>query len=305
MSDQRKIDFDPTCPAYVEKIEKRLSYTVFVDEFTPPSPDDTCIMGTYSRSWRNKKHREVLKRKAVELYGRKDSPTAHVRDYLMFCYPRRPAKKEQRDILKRKHMPIYADPCIVRDAVYVDLRSAWFSICLLVGWNVEYYPGLWFGKGQPPLDFPLKDNKVARSSMTSMGRSGAIPVWHKGKVIYQKMYNSVENFHIFAVIADVLNLIALKAISLGARYVNTDGYIIHKDKAKPLIDYINGWTLDARIKAEGCAVIAGVGAYHIGDHKTGRGMEFHPIDTIDRTVDESFLRPRVLRQKITRKVLVF
>jgi hypothetical protein len=290
-----KIPFDPSDPNYVEKIEKRLSYTEYVTEFSDPEPEDVVILGTYSRAWRNKKHREVLTSKAIEFEGRLDSPTSHVRDYVSYCYARRPAKKEQRDILKRKYMPIYADPCIMRDAVYVDIASAWYSIVMLAGWNVEYNPGKWFGFGQPPDDFPFPDNKIARSCMVSLGRSSRLPVWRDGKITSMWMYNNTENLHIWGVIADVLNAIGSHAILLGAKYVNTDGCIISRRYANDMQDYISSWGLSSRIKGEGAAVICGVGAYHIGLHKSGRSMKFHPCEAIDWTVDEDWLKKRVTR----------
>lgn len=288
-----KRDFNPDDPKYVERIEKRLAKTEYVKEFSPPEPDDTVILGTYSRTWRNREKREVLKHKAIEFNGRLDSPTAHTRDYLMSCYDRRPAKKEQRELLKRKRMPIYANPGIMTDAVYLDIKSAWFSIVMLAGWNVEYYPGRWFGFGQPPADFPFKDIKVARSALVSIGRTQKIPLWVKGHLKTQPMYNNTENFHIWGVIADTLNCIASVAISEGARYVNTDGFIISRSKMDFMIDYILDWGLTVKVKAQGGAVICGVGAYQVGSHQTVRGMTFHPCEVIDWEVGEKWLKRRL------------
>lgn len=291
-----KLSFDPTNIKYVEKIERRLGKTEFVDFFTPPKEGDICIMGTYSRTWRNIPRREILKGRGVEVFGRIDTPTAHARDYLTQCYNRRPARKEQRDILRNKHMPLFSYPCIIRDAIYLDVRAAWFSIVHLVGWDCEYNPGRWLGRGSPPDDFPLQENKVARSALVTIGRSGKLPIWKEGKIVYQSMYNTNENYHIWGVCADVLNAIGLFAIEQGARYVNTDGYIIARAKALPLMEFIQSWGLEARVKYQGAACICGPGAYTIGDHSSLREMKFTRIDCIDREVNVSFLRPRVSKR---------
>lgn len=290
-----KIDFDPTCDDYVLKQEKRLSKTQFVEDFTPPRQEDTIIMGTYSRTWRNIPYREVRKGKTAEVNGVIDTPTAHTRDYIAFCYPRRPCKRDQRDLLKRKRMPLYAYPCIVKDAVYLDIKSAWFSIVNLVGWDCEYYPSRWLGRGSAPLDFPLASNKVARSAMVTMGRTTPLPVWKQGHMVYTKMYNTTENYHIWGVIADVLNAIAVHAIKEGARYVNTDGFIISRKKALHLLSYIEAFGLQVRVKAEGDSCICGPGAYVVGPHYSMRSMPFTAIDNVDRLIDDEWLRVRVAR----------
>lgn len=289
-----KKPFDPFDPRFVERIEKRLIITKVVDTFTPPEGDDVVILGTYSRTWKNKKYREVLKKKTIDFLGWVDSPTAIARDYLVYCYERRPAKKEQRDILKNKRMPLYVYPCVMRDCVYLDIKSAWWAITCGVGWNVEYNPSRWVGRGQEPDDFPIPENKVARSSCVTVGRGGPLAIWKAGKIVYQRMYNNLENYHLWGIIADTLHAIATVAIeSYECRYVNTDGFIIPTRHLEPLTEYINSWGLVARVKAHGVGVIGGAGAYRVGDHVTLRDMTFHHMDNIDRTIDREWLRQRV------------
>jgi hypothetical protein len=290
-----KVDFDPTDSRYTDKIDRRLEKTSIVDFFTPPEGDDVVIMGTYSRTWRNKPYREIMKGKTVSIEGRSDSATAHTRDYLSYCYSRRPAKGEQRDLLKPKRMPLYSLPCIIQDAVYLDIKSAWFSIVNLVGWNVEYWPSLFLGRGQPPRDFQMPDNKVARSALVTIGRTTALPMWDKGKMIYRKMFNATENYHIWGVISDVLNAIAAYALRCGARYINTDGFILKRANSAALMAYIENWGLEARYKHEGTALICGPGSYVIGPHATARNMNFTACDYVDRSVNAAFLGPRVVR----------
>lgn len=290
-----KKDYNPTDEKFIARTRARSQKTVMVKEFTPPQEGDIIIMGTYSRTWRNKPHREIREGKALEVNGLLDTPTAHTRDYLTLCYNRRPAKKDQRAMLKAKRMPLYAYPCIMYDAIYIDIKSAWFSIVNRVGWDCEYYPGRWLGRGSAPVDFPLPENKVARSAMVTIGRTTALPIWKDGKLTTQRLYNNLENYHIWGIIADTLNAIATFALEHGARYINTDGFILPVKSSPLLVEYIDDWGLVGRAKHAGDAVICGPGAYHIGEYQTIRVMEFHGIDCVDRTIDEGWLRPRVAK----------
>lgn len=291
-----KIDFDPDSEKYLDKVHARIEKTQIVEVFTPPRDGDVIIMGTFSRTWRNEKRREVMRGKGVECNGFIDTPTAHTRDYISFCYDRRPARRDQRELLRKKKMPLFSYPCIIKDAIYLDIKAAWYSIVSLVGWDCEYMPGRWLSRGSGPTDFQLANHKVARSAMVTIGRTTPLPLWKDGRMTYQRMYNATENFHIWGVIADTLNAIAHVAVNLGARYVNTDGFIISRSKAYPLMQYIESWGLTARVKYSGTALICGPGAYTVGDHASMRSMNFIRLDNIDREVDASFLLPRVAKR---------
>lgn len=289
-----KIDFNPNDADYVERIENRLSYTTFVEEFDTPMPDDTVIWGTYSRTWRNKKKREVLHRYTDIVNGRKDSITAHARDYLVSTYNACRCSKVQRACLNTFQMPLYADPCILEDACYVDISSAYFSIMCHTGWDCDFSPGRFFGRGQPPDDFPLQDNKVARSSLVSLAKSRTLMVWKQGEFINQKMWNPVDNPHIFAVIAATLNAIAGVAVDVfGCVYVATDGFIVPYDQTESFRDFIDSWGLRSKIKNAGLAFVGGVGAYWIGEKKSQRPMCMHAVDKIRRDIDLTWLHKRV------------
>lgn len=291
-----KKEFNPCCSEYIDRIESRVAKTEIVSEFSEPLPDDVVIWGTYSRTWKNRDRREVLKRYAVEVMGRVDSPTAHTRDYLMMCYRRKPAKKAQHELLQDFSMPLYAQPGIFPDASYVDIRSAWYAILCLVGWDCDYWPGRWLGRGLPPDDFPLPDHKVARSAMVTLAKSSKIPIWKNGTLEYKKYYNTVENHHVFAVIASVLNCIAVVAIDhFGCKYVNADGFIIPQNRVDGFMEFIQSWGLSSRVKASGVCLIGGAGAYSFGAIRSMRPFTMRPIDNIRRDVELYWLWRRVKR----------
>jgi hypothetical protein len=290
-----KRPFNPNDENYLKKIERRLKYTEFVEEFDPPEDGDTVIWGTYSRVWKNKQKRQVMKKYTAEVNGVRDSITSHARDYLTQCYTRRPAKMEQMFKLKGYKMPNYSRPGMFQDGCYVDIRSAWFSICMKAGWNCEYWPGRWLGWGDPPEDFPLIENKVARSALVSVARSTATPVWCNGTVKYQYLYNPVENNHIYSLIAGVLSGIAAVAVDVfGAAYVASDGYILPTKNAQGLMDYIAELGLQSRIKGQGFCVVCSVGSYRAGDVRSKRITAPIFLDNIRRGEEIEWLSRKFL-----------
>lgn len=289
-----KKPFDTQDEKYIKRIEKRLAYTEVVDEFDPPKDDDVVIWGSFSRTWRNQKKRQLKKGRGAIVSDRIDSPTAHARDYLMFCYQRRPARADQKKILRARTMPIHVRPCIMLDASYVDIRAAWYSILLKVGWNCEYWPGKWLGRGEPPADFPLPDHKVARSAMVTIARSSMLPVWQAGKMTYQRLYNPIENLHIWAVISDVLHCLARIAVEhFECRYVATDGFIIPTRHVSDFTGIIESVGLDWRVKWQGPAIVSGAGAYISKDKMSHRPMSFHEISNLNYDIDMGFLLTRL------------
>ena len=289
-----KRDFYPD-ESYTARIEKRLAYTSYVVEFDPPRPEDVVIMGVYSRMWKTEQKRQVRSDKAVTFNGYKDSPTSHARDYLRSCYTPRLAKRNQAEILRAKRMPLYSHPCILLDAAYVDIKSAWFSILSLVGWDCDYFPGRWFAKGSPPVDFPLQSNKVARSSLVSLARSSHVPVWRNGGTKLEKIFNPCENPHIFGIIADVLNAIAAAAVDYyGAVYVATDGFILPAARVESFQAFISSWGLASSIKGAGDGFVFGPGSYYVGAMRT---IHLHQsprvLDAIDRDTPLMWLLRRI------------
>ena len=282
---------------YINKVEKRLKKTVYVNEFTETEPDDVVILGTYSRLWKNTGKREVLKSKAVECNGYLDSPTSHTRDYLAECYTPRKSKIAQRERLSLRSMPLYAAPTIVLDGCYVDIKSAWFSILNIVGWDCDYYPDKWLARGIAPRDFPLPKDKVARSALVSLSRSHGVPVLRHGIVALEPMYNALENPHIYGIIADVLQSIAVVAIeAYGCRYVATDGFIVPTAKAEDFMNFVGSWGLQSRIKAQGSGAIFGAGSYTIGMVSTVRLVNgWKPVDNVDHLVNVNWIWKRIVK----------
>lgn len=285
-----KKDFDIQNERYLERITKRLSHTFLVEEFTPPKPEDYVILGSLSQTWRNITRREIRQGRADVVGDKVDAPTAHSRDYLLYCYPRRPCKKEQRIALLQKHMPIYVDPCILHDACYVDIKSAWWKIINAVGWDCEYWPGRWLGKGTPPADFPLPTNKVARSALVTIGISSRLPIWHNNVIHYEKVYNRSENLHLWGIVADLLQSIARIGIDqYMAAYVQTDGYIMPQSNAVPFSNFLKSVGLESHIKWKGDVLIVGAGCYISSNHATFRRGRFGKLDNIDRTIDAGWV----------------
>lgn len=250
-------------------------------DFLPPYQglQEVAIIGAFSICTLTTRYRMLLERKLLPVVpGLRDTPSALARDYLMLKYKRSPhiitPQKEvvtNDDIL---YMPIVATPGSFKLGYYIDIAATYWQIMNIVGWDLDYYPGEWLARGRPPEDFPFADNKTARNCLVSAGLGNDVTMFVPGEGIKSvHKGNVLSNLQLYRLIVDVLQAIASEAVSVGAIYVNTDGYIVTtKQSASALVQAIADWGLEARIKYEGPGSIKGPGDYHIGRHKSRAGL---------------------------------
>lgn len=210
------------------------------------------------------------------------------RDYLDWKFPRRlRATNAQIQAIKaHRSAPLYVEPTVLEDGVYVDLASAYWSIIQIVGWNVDYYPGQWLVAGETCDDFPLATHKVARNSLVSAGLSTPVKYWTGERDTKLYTRNTHINMGLWALVMDVLHSIGSYARSLGSVYVHTDGYILEAWHAEELKEEIQTWGLNSSIKAAGVSVVLGMGNYRVGDKATkayGQSGINGGVDNIYRT----------------------
>lgn len=202
----------------------------------------------------------------TRLNGVPQTPPEIARDYLLCKYTekRRHTKNQYTAInLPRSH-PRYCDPGRYADMAYVDLKSAYWSITRILGWDIDYYPGRWLAKRSDNDDFPLAENKIARNCLVSAGLMSPSHVWTGEAIKRVKTHNPLINYDLWAAVNDVLHSIASIALEFGAVYINTDGYIVPRTLADSLINAIAEWGLNARIKGEGDADVYAIGSYKVG-----------------------------------------
>jgi hypothetical protein len=226
--------------------------------------------GVFSWSLPQIKQRFLLKQSIVRLREQLCSPGDIVRDYLDFYHPKplRCIGAEARIYEKHVSAPLYFRPFTTREATYIDIESTYFSILKVVGWNINYLPGQWLIPGRAPLDFPLPEHKGARNYLVSIGLPRPMLVWNGSKFLEQKGKNAHINRGLWRLVMDILHSIASIAVSLGAQYVHTDGYILPTKNAGILIRAIKDWGLNARVLGEGESYVFGIGNYSVGDKKS-------------------------------------
>lgn len=220
------------------------------------------------------------------------------RDYLDFKFPKRlRATKAQKDTLNiHRSAPLYVEPTLLEDAVYVDLKSAFWSIMRLTGWNVDYYPSNWLLRGTPPNDFPYPDIKPARNALVSCGLPTPLRMWTGKKITRQFRTNLHINMGLWSIIMDVLHAIAAHARELEAAYIHTDGYILPRWNGDEMLEIIQSYGLYGGIKARGLATIIGMGNWKIGDHQT---MNYGRHYALMGGIDYVYQTPRAqLREKL-------
>lgn len=246
---------------------KHVVYTNFPDI---RSMEERVFWGVFSWSIPKLAQRWVKRNSIVQVNGLVATPSDIVRDYLDFNHPHplRAVGIEARGYEEHRFAPLFVRPTVLANAAYVDIKSTYYSIVLNLGWDVGYAPGRWLVPGRAPIDFPLPSDKSARNYLVSIGVSAGVTVWTGHKFQYLKGNNPHRNRGLWSVVMDTLHAIAECAISLGACYVHTDGYIIPTDRADVLIERIASFGLTANVRASGPAYVFGIGNYKVGEKQT-------------------------------------
>lgn len=248
--------------------------------------------GNFSRSAPTMKQRFILKQSSVKdvIHQVTMTPTDAARYYLAYRFPKQlKARMVQIEHWKpRRHQPMLALPDIYRDMVYLDLKSAYWSILQVVGWDVEYFPDM-IVRGQDVNDFPYPENKIARNSLVSLGLPTPAFVWQNGTIKEVNTKKTV-NLSLWTVVQDILAAIANEMWELGAVYINTDGYILPASKEHEAIARIGEWGLHSEVKHRGKCKVYGVGAYTIGNHVAKLPYRLNAATVDVNPVDVKFLK---------------
>ncbi len=274
--------------------------TLIVDNFPPLTefPEERIYLGV--NSWTLPDRGERWLKPGGYYITKNGVQTAGeiARDYLDFTHPKRlRATKAQKDALNvHRSAPLYVEPTLLEDAAYVDLKSAFWSLMRLVGWNVDYYPSKWIVRGRAPNDFPYPDIKPARNSLVSCGLPTPLRMWTGKKVTRRFSTNIHINMGLWAIIMDTLHAIASHARELDAAYIHTDGYILPRKNANALLVKIQAYGLYAGIKASGVGTIIGMGNWKVGEHAT---MNYGKSYALMGGVDYVY---QVQREQIQRKL---
>lgn len=258
----------------IEKSQER------ADKFTPVylqnQPDvmtlgEIALLGSHSYCLSSSKKRIIWNTVALS-DDTKETPSAVARDYLTIEYKQGPRiSKGQSTVTSLiPPMPNVAKPQSFEHGVYIDIKSCYWSIMGIIGWNVDYFPGRWLSPGRPPENFPFPNHKVARNCLISTGRLGVVSRYiPNGKFDEIKIGNRLANTQLTRLISDVLNSIASQAVDAGAVYCNTDGFIAPDLKiAGKIIEIITDWGLVATVKGEGKGGVRSAGAYRTGSYKS-------------------------------------
>ena len=227
---------------------------------------DYVMLGSFSWYHQQAKKRTLLRPFSMLFPEVVATPSDLVRSYLDIKYPKLRAMRSQIAAWRVPYsQPLYAQPHETESGVYLDLKSAYWSIIQVVGWDVDYFPGQWLGRGNPMHDFPYPDFKLTRNCLATAGLVNDRSVWDGYKQTYQntKMGNAHINLGLWALLMDVLQCVAFDAVGAGAFYVHTDGYIADSRNIDRLQEAIAAWGLTSSIKAAGQTIVYGVGAFFV------------------------------------------
>lgn len=237
------------------------------------------FIGTWSRTSLELKEKFVLAGTAIKPAPELPAlvtPSELARTWVDASIKRRlKATKEQINFWLDYHhgAPYMAKRGIYADMVYLDLKSAYWSIMQIVGWGAEYHHDM-IVRRHPVDDFPYPNEKLARNSLATVALSGGGQLYKDGRFIETGGKRIVNN-GLFYLVNDILHAVAMDMLEFNPVYINTDGFIIPAEYEHIAIDKIlNHWGLLMTKRHQGNAHVFGVGSYRIGTHHTKRITQF-------------------------------
>lgn len=262
----------------IKEKSERYEETDIVSAFPPLSHfgADGVWVGGFTRTIPSKKWRLFLEPSVVSEGGAVATPPQLTRAYLDQKFPKQlRAKKSQLDFWKdRRSQPMYTEPGKYnKEMVYLDLKSAYWSIVRVIGWDVDYFPGM-LVRQRGCDDFPFAGNRLARNSLVSLGLPSHGFLYLNGRFITVP-HSWRVNLGLWSAVQDILHGVADDMIKrAGAVYVNTDGYILPAAHEAIAREIGAEWGLEMGEKNRGRATVYGVGAYSIGGYICPRGRRF-------------------------------
>jgi hypothetical protein len=194
--------------------------------------------------------------------------------------------------LKRKHrtweyapVPHVAKAGMYEQAYYLDIRALHREIIARVGYDVEYAgPGTYLSLN--PIRVLL--NKACYTSLSSLSINPVTTLrkTKSQKLICVNVHNRYANTSLYRLIRDVQLAIASDVLrSASVVYYNTDGCIVTNARdIDRVLDVVEAWGLEARIKREGRCCIWRHAAYAFDDdiERTARRLSRQRVWTQTR-----------------------
>lgn len=282
--------------AHLQERHEKQKITV-VDGFPMlTTVQDNVMLGSFSWYWMQEKHKHILRPFAFKFDNLITTPAEVARTYLELKYKRQRATQEQLQYFRvKKSAPLYAKPHRFEEGVYIDIKSAYWQLLQIVGWDADYSSGHWLGRGEPMDDFPYADIKLSRNCLVTAGLPSEAQFWKGSDRKFQTLatHNRSSNLGIWALIMDILHGVAWDAIAAGAVYAHTDGFICSRERVSHVMGAIAEWGLQSRIKKSGEAQVYGVGSYTFGNQSTNTPKQNHDYDGLLLSNDRKWLKSKI------------
>jgi hypothetical protein len=171
-------------------------------------------------------------------------------------------RRETAELLEQTPPPLYANPVKLDRAVYVDIKSCYYSLLTKL-WGIKYSRGRYLGTSKErgfyiPEQFKeiLSEHKSIRNAIYGITRVRTRTkfIVDKSNINFtiEKSRNPLYYPDIGLSILDITQAIGTLAVfKFGAVYVAIDGFIIPEKKLISFIEFLHSLGLQAGIKAEG------------------------------------------------------
>jgi len=255
----------------IQRVENRT--ITITDSVSLPPSDDYVYLGGGTWYARNSRRAEIVHSSVVRPFEVPQTRGQVARDYLKVKYgkklPLRARGAQIRSWGDAMSAALYAKSGWTENMVYADIKSAYWSILSIVGYDVEWWPERFLGVASSVADFPLWEDKTARSAITATGIMNTSDIYNYGKFERVAQKNVYQNLSLWNLTHTILHMCAGWARSLGGVYFNTDGAIIPRRALDDYTALLAGVGLRCGVKGEGVCHVRGAGAYKIGHLKSG------------------------------------
>jgi len=224
---------------------------------------DYTFIGSFAWTSQAGKWKIVASKNALKTSVGWQTPAELARDYIKVKYkkPGRVTREQYDEFMRKRAAPLLAIPGTYENSLYLDLKSAYWSILQVIGWDVDYYPGKWLGVKSDVRDFPYWKNKLSRNCLVSVGLTGMGKAWDGEKLVFHKKQNPYTNMMLWSCVQDVLNGVAYDMKRAGAVYAHTDGYIVEEKNYHSAMEVFDSWGLVGTVRSEGRHEVITVGTY--------------------------------------------
>jgi len=222
---------------------------------------ERAILGNFALTTSNERY--MLREFVIEHNGIRDTPSYHFNQLIENVqFPKK------LDNISQLAYPYKAIPCRLPHAIYLDIRSAFYTIASVFGLENVHREGRYFYAGVTQPHKLFAESKIMRALLVAgVRQKSTLQEWTHGEIRTRQFPNKNHAPNLSRSIFAFLHSVH-SALSKYTVYVHTDGFIIPVWYLQRVSRWLDDRSIPYTIKGDGAAQIFGVGSYRIGEMHT-------------------------------------